>query len=458
MAAKAVYDLAILGAGPGGYTSALRAAQRGLRVALIESDRVGGVCLNRGCIPTKVGIKAADYVRAPSSARSFGVMLGTSTIDLPALRHQQAKVVQWLASGVEAALYQRQVDVIIGHARLAPDGMVSIDGPDGHTVIRASTRLVATGARERPFPLLPLDGHRIIGSTDALQLERLPASLAVVGAGAVGTEFASMYADFGCQVTLIEALPNILPLEDRECGQLVAEALQNRGVRILTGAPVSSQESSAEGVVLTCGPENTLVEAEQVLVAVGRVPNTEDLGLESLGISTVRGYIPVDDDYRTIAPDVYAIGDCVPTLALAHVAAAEGRYVADLVAGTGPTRLRPQAFPHATYCHPEIASVGLSEEQARAQGLDVIIGRLPMRANGKAAIYGEMEGVVKVIAEAGSRVIRGIHVVGPSASEIIGEASLALSLEADAREIAESVHAHPTVSEALMEAAEAALG
>jgi len=274
----------------------------------------------------------------------------------------------------------------------------------------------------------------------------------------VGTEFASMYADFGCQVTLIEALPNILPLEDRECGQLVAEALQNRGVRILTGAPVSSQESSAEGVVLTCGPENTLVEAEQVLVAVGRVPNTEDLGLESLGISTVRGYIPVDDDYRTIAPDVYAIGDCVPTLALAHVAAAEGRYVADLVAGTGPTRLRPQAFPHATYCHPEIASVGLSEEQARAQGLDVIIGRLPMRANGKAAIYGEMEGVVKVIAEAGSRVIRGIHVVGPSASEIIGEASLALSLEADAREIAESVHAHPTVSEALMEAAEAALG
>lgn len=458
MAVKAVYDVAILGAGPGGYTCALRAAQQGLRVALIERDRVGGVCLNRGCIPTKVGIQAADYLRAPSKANTFGVSLSAAGFDLPALRRQQAKVVQWLASGVEAALYQHQVDVIQGQARLAPDGMVAIDGPDGHTVVRASARVIATGARERPFPLLPLDGERIIGSTDALSLEKLPASLAVVGAGAVGTEFASMYADFGCRVTVIEALPSILPLEDRECAQLVSKALQERGVQVLTSSPVSSMDRSSDKVVLTCGPDNTQIEAEQVLVAIGRVPNSGDLGIEALSIATIRGYIQVDEDYRTSAPDVYAIGDVVPSLALAHVAAAEGRYVADLLSGNRPSRLRPQAFPRATYCHPEIAGVGLTEEQARAQGMDVVIGRLPMRANGKAAIYGEMEGLVKVVAEAGSRLVKGIHIVGPSASEIIGEAVLAMNLEAGVREIADTVHAHPTVSESLMEGAEAALG
>lgn len=457
MAADKVYDVAILGAGPGGYTCALRAAHHGLRVALVERDRIGGVCLNRGCIPTKVGIQAADYLRAPSGAQAFGVDLKAGTIDLPRLRQQQAKVVQWLASGVEAGLFRGQVDVLIGHARLAPDGMVSVDGPEGHTVLRASHTVVATGARERPFAPLPLDGVRIIGSTDALHLEQLPSTLAVVGAGAVGTEFASMYADFGCEVTLIEALPNILPLEDRECAQLVSKGLQARGLNVLTGAPVNRVEIAAEAVRLTCGSENVTVEAEQVLVAVGRIPNTEDLGLQSLGIEPVRGYIPVDEDYRTSAPGVYAVGDCVPSLALAHVAAAEGKYVADLIAGARPARLNAHAFPRATYCHPEIASVGLNEEQARAQGLEVAIGRSPMRANPKAAIYGEMDGLVKVIAEAGSRVVRGIHIVGPSASELIGEAALAMNLEASAQEIAGSVHAHPTISEALLEAAEAAL-
>ncbi len=457
MAGETVYDLAILGAGPAGYTCALRAAHHGMRVGLVERDRIGGVCLNRGCVPTKVGIQAADYLRAPSGAQPFGVELRAGGIDLPRLRQQQATVIQWLASGVEAALFRGQVDVLSGHARVAPDGMVSVDGPDGHTVLRASTTVIATGARERPFAPLPLDGVRVIGSTDALQLERVPSTLAVVGAGAVGTEFASMFADYGCQVTLIEALPNILPLEDRECSQLVSKALQARGITVLTGAPVSRVEVAADIVRLTCGPDNITVEAEQVLVAVGRIPNTEDLGLQSLGIVPMRGYIPVDEDYRTSAPGVFAIGDCVPTLALAHVAAAEGRYVADLVAGARPARLVAGAFPRATYCHPEIASVGLTEEQARAQGLEVAIGRLPMRANAKAAIYGQMDGLVKVIAEADSRLVRGIHIVGPAASELIGEAALAMNLEASAREIAGTVHAHPTVSEALLEAADAAL-
>ncbi|NPV08045.1 MAG: dihydrolipoyl dehydrogenase [Anaerolineae bacterium] len=460
MPGDTLYDLVVLGGGPGGYSCALRAAQRGLRVALVEKDRIGGVCLNRGCIPTKVALQAAAFMRGPAAAAPFGVSLGPAKLNLPALRQHQAKVVRWLTSGVEALLYQRGVEVFPGDARLAPDGVVGIRGQEGHRTVRGSIRVIATGSRERQLPQLPIDGARVLGSTEALALEELPGAIAVVGAGAVGTEFASMFADFGSEVTLIEALPHILPLEDRECAEVVAQSLASRGVRILTDAPVRAVGQSGGRVLLECQAQGQAVRvtADKVLVAVGRVPNTDDIGLEELGVRRVRGFIEVDADLRTSVPDLYAIGDCVPTLALAHVAAAEGKHVADLIAGGRPRRLDQETMPRATYAHPEIASVGLTQEQAESQGLDVAVTRYPLRANGKAAIYGEIEGMVKIVAEEDTHVVRGVHIVGPSASELIAEAALAMRLEATAAEIAATVHAHPTVSEAVLEGAESLLG
>ncbi len=460
MPVEAPYDLVVLGAGPGGYACALRAAQRGLRVAVVEKDQVGGVCLNRGCIPTKVVLQAATLMRASASAARFGVDLGTASLDLPRLRKRQSEVVHWLTSGVEALLYQRQVDIYYGTGRLAEDGMVDIAGAEEHRVIRGSSRVIATGSGEREFPGLEIDGDRVIGSTEALQLETLPTSIAIIGAGAVGVEFASMMVDFGRAVTLIEALPRILPLEDEESSAIVAEALVKRGVRLLVGSPVSRLDRLEHEARLTCTVAGEAVEvtAEKVLLAVGRKPNTDGLGLERLGVAVSRGYITVDEDLRTTVPGIYAIGDCIPTLALAHVASAEGKYVADLVAGARPRRLRRDAMPRATYCEPEVASVGLNQMQAEEQGIPIRVSRFPLRNSGKAAIYGETEGLVKIIAEDRTGRVLGVHIVGPGAPELIAEAALAMQLEAGVQEIAETVHAHPTISEAVMEAAEGALG
>jgi dihydrolipoamide dehydrogenase len=326
-------------------------------------------------------------------------------------------------------------------------------------VIRGAARVIATGSSERSIPGLAIDGRTVIGSSDALQLEQLPRAIAIIGAGAVGTEFASMFADFGCQVTLIEALPRILPLEDEECSAVVAAALRKRGVRLHTGTPVRSLAIGSEGANLTCQAEGDgeafSVAADKVLLAVGRKPNTEGIGLEALGVKTTRGYVDVDEDLRTNVPGIYAIGDCVLTLALAHIAEAEGKHVADLVSGARPRRLRYEAMPRATYCEPEVASVGLSEAEARARGIDVAIARFPMRGNGKAAVYDQMEGLVKFVSEREGGRVLGVHIVGHSAPELIAEAALAMQLEATVREIAETVHAHPTISEAIMAAAEA---
>lgn len=457
--AGTIYDLVVLGAGPGGYSCALRAAQRGLRVAVVEKERVGGVCLNRGCIPTKVLLQAASFLRSRSHAAKLGVELGQPQLDWPRLMQRKAEVVKWLTSGVEALLYKRQVDVIYGTARLAADGMVGIDSSDGHRVIRGACRVIATGSSERALPGIAIDGKIVISSTDALQLPELPGSIAIIGAGAVGTEFASMFADFGCEVTLIEALPRILPLEDEESSQIVAAALEQRGVHIHANTPVRGLSIANEGANLTCeGEGHTFaVVADKVLIAIGRKPNTAELGLEALGVKMTRGYVDVDSDLRSSVPDIFAIGDCIFTLALAHVATAEGKYVAELLSGGRPRRLLYDNMPRATYCEPEVASVGLTEAQAREQGLNITVSRFPMRNSGKAAVYGQMEGLVKIISERPSGLVLGVHIVGHSAPELIAEAALAMQLEATAAEIAETVHAHPTISEAVMECAEGIL-
>jgi dihydrolipoamide dehydrogenase len=338
--------------------------------------------------------------------------------------------------------------------------MVGIDGSDGHRVIRGSNRVIATGSSERTLPGMDIDGKIVISSTDALQLQELPGSIAIIGAGAVGTEFASLFADFGCRVTLIEALPRILPLEDEECSQIVAEALRQRGVQVHTSTPVRGLTVASNCANLSCETEGRTfpVVADKVLVAIGRRPNTAGLGLEELGVRTSRGYVVVDADLRSSVPGVFAIGDCIFTLALAHVATAEGKYVAELLSGGRPRRLIYDNMPRATYCEPETASVGLSEAQAKEQGLDIAVSRFPMRNSAKAAVYGQMEGLVKIISERLSGLVLGVHITGHSATELIAEAALAMQLEATAREIAETVHAHPTVSEAVMECAEGTSG
>ncbi|MHB0877543.1 MAG: dihydrolipoyl dehydrogenase [Anaerolineae bacterium] len=454
------YDLIVLGAGPGGYACALRAAQHGLKTAIVERDRIGGVCLNRGCIPTKVLLQAAGEMRAPARAARLGVDLGKAGLDVPRLMQRKGEIIKWLTSGVEALLYKRHVDVFFGAASLAEEGMVAIDGADGHKVIRGSNRVIATGSSERGLPGMAIDGRVIIGSTEALQLDSIPGRMAIIGAGAVGAEFASAFADFGSEVTLIEALPRILPLEDEECAAVVATALQKKGVRVLTAAPVRACTVGESGAAISCETGGALVPvaADKVLVAVGRRPNTDGLGLERLGVKTARGYVVVDEDLRSGAPGVFAIGDCVLTPALAHVATAEGKYVADLVAGARPPRLRYDVIPKCTFTDPEVASVGLTETEARGRGLEISVARFPMRANGKAAIYGELEGLVKMVCDAATGQVLGVHIAGHGASELIAEAALAMSLEATAGEIAYTIHAHPTVSESVLEAAEAVLG
>jgi len=454
------FDLAILGAGPGGYSCALRAAQRGMRVAIVEQDCVGGTCLNRGCIPTKVLLQAAAYMRSHEAAARLGVDIGRPTLDLARLMQRKAEVVKWLTSGVEGLLYRGKVEVLYGTGRLAPDGMVAVEGAEGRQVIRASHRVVATGSSERAIPGMDVDGQIVISSTHALELSELPRSIAVIGAGAVGVEFASMFADFGCQVTLIEALPRILPLEDEECSQIVAEGLSRRGIQIHTSTPVRSLTTANRCADLSCESAGKTfpLTADKVLIAIGRRPNTAGIGLEELGVKTTRGYVNVDGDLRANIPGIYAIGDSIFTLALAHVATAEGKYVADLVGGGKPRKLCYDAMPRATYCDPEIASVGLSEAQARETGLEVSVGRFPLRNNGKATINGDTQGLVKIVTEKLGGLVRGVHIVGHGAPELIAEAALAMQLEATAREIAETVHAHPTVSEAVMEGAEAVFG
>ncbi len=460
MADQAVYDLIVLGAGPGGYVCAVRAAKRGLRVAIVERDRVGGVCLNRGCIPTKVLLEAAALARLSRGAAELGVELGPAQVDWARLMQRKAAVVKWLVSGVEGLLVRHKVELLRGQGRLAQDGIVAVEGEGGRRTVRGTVRVVATGSRERSLPGIQPDGKNILTSDDVLELEQLPRSIGIIGAGAVGVEFASLFVDLGLEVTLVEALPQILPLEDAECAQAVREALEKRGVRVLVQAPVQAVEVTGSGCRVTCrqGTQDVVFSAEKVLVAVGRRPNTEGIGLEELGVRMERGYVLVDEDMRTSRPDIFAIGDCVPTLALAHVASAEGKYVADLVSGARPRRLRHEAMPRAVYSEPELAAVGLTEAQAQERGLEVMVARFPLRNNGRAAIHGRLEGLVKVVAERRTGTVLGVHMAGYGAPELIAEGSLAIQLQATVREFGEAVRAHPTVSESVMEAAEAALG
>jgi dihydrolipoamide dehydrogenase len=454
-------DFLVIGGGPGGYTAAIRASQLGLSSAVVERDRLGGICLNWGCIPTKALIKNAEMVHAFRKSAEFGISYDNLKIDFAKIIKRSRGVADRISKGVEYLMKKNSIPVIPGEAKLAGKGAVEVKGPDGTlSTIRAKHIVLATGARPRPLPGTPFDRVRIITSSEAMNLPAQPKSMIIIGAGAIGVEFAYFYNAIGTKVTLVEMLPGILPVEDRELTKLLELSLKKSGIEILTGTSVSGVSASADGVTVKVNGadgERTL-NGDVALVAVGVQGNIEGIGLESAGVALEKGFIKVDDRYRTNVEGVYAIGDVAGPPWLAHVAAAEGVACAEYAAGKEREPIDYDTIPGCTYCQPQIASVGMTEEKAREGGRELKIGKFPFRPLGKALAIGETEGMVKLIFDAKYGELLGAHILGSEATELIAELTVAKSLETTGEKLFRTIHAHPTLSEAIMEAAAAAYG
>jgi dihydrolipoamide dehydrogenase len=457
------YDLVIVGSGPGGYVAGIRAGQLGLKVAVVEKDaKLGGTCLHRGCIPTKALLHTAEVLETLRKAEGFGVVAGEPKLDVAKAHEYKRGVVAKNARGIEGLFKKNKVTWVRGFGKLAGPHTVEVTGEDGQPQ-RLQTRyvMVATGSVPREIPIAKADGKRIVNSDHVLELERVPKSIVVLGAGAVGTEFASLYRSFGAEVTIVEMLPRLLPVEDEEVSAELAKHFRKRGIESLVDAKLTRVEEAGDGVRATVehkGKERTL-EAELLLVAIGRAPLTEGIGLEALGIERERGYLRVNGVMQTAVPHVYAIGDVVAgTPWLAHVASAQGILAVEHMAGKPVRPLNYELVPGVTFCDPEVASVGLSEAEARARGYDVQVGKFPFGALGKAAIVGKTEGFVKVVRETKYDEVLGVHIIGVHATDLIAEACAALQLETTAEELFRAIHAHPTLGEAMMEAAHASHG
>jgi dihydrolipoamide dehydrogenase len=464
------YDVVVIGGGWGGYTAAVRAARHGLRVALVERDKLGGTCLHRGCIPTKVMLHTADLLAAARRGDEFGVRLAPPDLDYGRVRARMDEVVGRLYQGLQTLVRASKVEVIAGSGRLAEPNRVVIEGkqatgagPDQgeeSLALDAGAIVIAAGSRPRALPGLPFDGRLILSSDDLLRMERVPRSIIILGAGAVGVEFASCYADYGSEVTLVEMQSRILPLEDRDVSTALTRSMTARGIRILTGAralpETVTREEGGVRLAVEAGDGRQDLAAEALLVAVGRAANSEDLGLEEAGIALRGDCIAVDGYMRTSVPNIYAVGDMIGGLQLAHVAAAEGELAADVIAGQSTVELDYRRLPRATYCRPQVASAGLSEDEAKAQGYDVKVGRAWLRANGKALIAGEPEGFVKMVTDQATGDVLGVHIIGANSTELIAEIALGQLLDVAVWEIGAAVHPHPTLSEAIGEAAQAA--
>ena len=456
------FDVVVIGSGPGGYVAALRAAGAGLTTAVVEKDaRFGGTCLHVGCIPSKVFLHAASLLDDIRAAKTFGVAASEPTLDWEGLQRRNRRVIGKLAAGVGLLLKRAGVECVRGFGRLAGPGRVEVAADGSIRSLAARNIIIATGSEARTLPFLPVDGERIVTNAEMFDLPEPPERLGIIGAGAVGAEFASMFRSFGCSVDLFEVLPRVLPLEDAEVSEGVGKAFRRRRIGVKTGVMVESAASSETGVAVRYRSGDRTAEAEydRLLVAVGRRPRTADLGLETVGIRPAKGgFLPVDDSCRTSAPRVFAIGDVVGSAQLAHVASAEAEAAVAAIAGGEPRPLRRDRMPAATYCVPEVGSVGLTEEAARAAGHDLRVGMFPFAANSKANILGDLTGFAKVVAEARYGEILGVHIVGPHATDLIAEAVVALEHEATLESLARSVHPHPTLSEAVAEAALAGLG
>jgi dihydrolipoamide dehydrogenase len=457
------FDVVVIGAGPAGYVAAIKAAQLGYSTACVEEGNLGGVCLNIGCIPTKALLESAAMITHLGHAKEFGVTVGEIRTDLAQAVKRSRQVSERLVKGIGFLFKKNRVTHLKGRGRLAGKGKVEVAGEGGKKeTVSAKHVIVATGSRPRDLPFLKIDHDRVWDSTDAMMAKEPPKTLAVIGAGAIGCEFADVYAAFGTQVTIIEMADRVLPLEDRDCSAVVEKSYRKRGMTVLTGAKLEKAEVGKGSVKLTVtdakGKTQT-VEAERVLSAIGRAPLVEDIGLEKAGVKlTDRGFIGVDRRMRTNVEGVYAIGDVAGPPLLAHKGSHEGVACVEGIHGDPHAGIDYANIPNCTYCHPEVASVGLTEEQAREKGLDVEVGVFPWTANGRALTAGETEGFVKVIREKKYSEVVGAHIVGPHATELIAEFVVGRHLETTMEEMDRAMHPHPTLSEAVAEAALASLG
>ncbi len=452
------YDLAIVGAGPGGYVAAIRAGQLGFKTAIIEGEALGGVCLNWGCIPSKALLKNAELLSYIHRADEFGFQFDNFHADYSVAMKRSREVVARNIRGVAYLLRKNKVDHIEGNGRLLGNGVVQIS-PEGRE-ISAKNIIIATGARPRTIPPLPIDGDKIITSRESIVLDQLPSSIVIVGGGAIGVEFAYLYRMYGVEVTVVELLPRLVPNEDQDISQLLERSFSRQGIKVLTGAGVTGFEVGSDGLTVKVekdGLEESL-ECEKVLVAVGVQGNIQDLGLEDLSISTEGGAIKVDGYMATNVTGVYAIGDVTGKLALAHVASAQGVVAVEHIAGMDTQELDYAMMPRATYCQPQIGSFGLTEAEARDQGHGVQVGTFNVQANGKALAMGESEGLVKLVADERHGELLGGHMIGPEVTELLGELALTKLLEGTTLELGWAVHPHPSLSEMLKEAALSAQG
>ena len=449
------FDVAVIGGGSAGYVGAIRGAQLGLRVAVIEKEKVGGTCLHRGCIPTKSFLHSSELAYDIRQAASLGLKTGAVEIDWPQVLKRKDAVVNQLHRGVEGLLKKNKVTVIKGEGVIEAEDRVLVK--DTGQTVSARHLVIASGSQPKSLPGLTMDGEGVINSDHAVKLERMPKSIVIVGAGAVGTEFACVYNGYGSEVTLVEFLPTILPQEEPEVGQLLARILTKRGIKVLTGAQVQPDSlKRANGTVKVnakVGEETQALEGERLLVAVGREGITKGFGLEKLDIQIEKGFVKTDEHYRTGHPRVYAAGDVIGNFLLAHVAYYEGEHIMEHIAGKNPKPLDYNRVPRATYSYPEVASLGLSEKQAKDQGLNVKVGKFPLVGNARSVILGETDGFVKIISDSDSGDLLGVFIVGPDATDLISEAALAKLLESTPWEIGASIHPHPTVSESVKEAA-----
>tara|TARA_B100000470_G_scaffold79098_1_gene60840 strand:+ start:313 stop:1689 length:1377 start_codon:yes stop_codon:yes gene_type:complete len=444
------YDLIIIGSGPGGYVTAIRASQLGFKTALVEKESLGGICLNWGCIPTKALLKSAQVFEYLNHANDYGLTIKGFSSDFKAIISRSRNIAEGMSKGVKFLMKKNKIDVISGYGKIKPDKVVDVDGIE----YQADHIVIATGARSRILPTIPQDGKKIFGYREAMNLPKQPKKLIIVGSGAIGVEFAYFYNSLGTKVTIVEYLPNLVPLEDHEISKELEKSFKKRGINVMTSSEVTSISTKGKGVkavIKTSKGEETL-EADTLLSATGVKSNIEDIGLEKVGIAVDKDKILVNSYYQTNIPGYYAIGDIVPGPALAHVASAEGILCVEKIAGHDVTPIDYGNIPGCTYCSPEISSVGLTEKQAIDKGFDVKIGKFPFSASGKASASGHKEGFVKVIFDSKYGEWLGCHMIGAGVTDLIAEAVLGRKLETTGHDVLKTIHPHPTMSEAIMEA------
>jgi len=455
------YDVIVLGSGPGGYVTAIRASQLGLKTAVIERESLGGICLNWGCIPTKALLKSANVFDYIKNAEEYGIQVSAPKADFGGMVSRSRGVADGMSKGVTFLLKKNKVDVIMGTGKVLAGKRIEVSANDGGTqILEAANIIIATGARSRQLPNLPQDGKKIIGYREAMTLKSQPKKLVVVGSGAIGVEFAYFYNSIGTDVTIVEYMDGIVPVEDKEIGKQLEKSLKKQGITIKTSSEVTSVDTSGSGCKVSVKTKKgeEVIDCDIVLSAVGVVANIEKIGLEDVGIATDKGKILVDEFYMSNIPGYFAIGDCVPGQALAHVASAEGIICVEKIAGQSPEALDYGNIPGCTYCFPEVASVGMTEQAAKDAGYEIKIGKFPFSASGKASAAGHKDGFVKLIFDAKYGELLGGHMIGANVTEMVAELVAVRKLETTGHELIKTVHPHPTLSEAIMEAAAAAYG